>query len=190
MTGEFAPEKRYRYALFGRRAYAIATAGIVAAAGLTLMVAVVPVPYRQLGEYGYLGVFAVTLLATAAVVVPVPYVAAIIVAGSYLNPFLVAVVAGVASAVGELTGYGAGFAGRTFVPHTWWTNGLEGAMRRYGFPVLFAASVLPNPLFDAIGLMAGATRTPLLVFLGACFLGKTIRFWALAALGTPLLGSG
>lgn len=190
MTRIEGADSRPRLKLSSRATYAIGAAGILTAVGLTWLLTVFPIPYRQLGEYGYLGVFIVTLLSTAAVVVPVPYIAAIIAAGSYLDPLIVALVGGVAAALGELTGYAGGLAGRALVPDTRWTRGLEQAMRRYGAVVVFAAAVIPNPFFDAVGLMAGVTKTPLWAFLGACFLGKGIRFWALAALGAPLLGPG
>jgi len=47
--------------------------------------------------------------------------------------------------------------------------------------------VIPNPFFDAVGIIAGALRLPLWVFLVACFLGKAIRFWLIASLGETLL---
>lgn len=174
----------------GKRAsrYALAVGGIVAVVAASLGLLLLPIPYAAIGDYGYLGVFLITLLATGAVVAPVPYLAAIVIAGSFLNPLGVAVVAGVASAIGELTGYGAGRAGRLLLPDTRWRRALERAMSRFGAVVVFAAALVPNPLFDAVGLTAGAARVPIFVFLLACFLGKTLRFWALAALGQPMLG--
>ena len=54
-------------------------------------------------------------------------------------------------------------------------------------PVIFVAAAIPNPFFDAVGIVAGATRMPLGWFWIACFLGKTIRFWLIALAGDSWL---
>ncbi|HEY7060655.1 MAG TPA: VTT domain-containing protein [Chloroflexota bacterium] len=160
---------------------------LLAVLALSVTLIVLPIDYKALGNYGYLGVFLVTLLATAAIVVPVPYLALILVAGSFLNPLLVAVVAGVAAALGELTGYAVGHTGRSLLPRTRWYLLLERGMTRCGGLVIFVAAAIPNPFFDAVGALAGATRMPVGCFLLVCFLGKTLRFFLLALLGVSVL---
>ena len=49
------------------------------------------------------------------------------------------------------------------------------------------AGVVPNPFFDAVGLVAGALRLPVWQFLIASFAGKGLRFWLLAVLGAAAL---
>jgi membrane protein YqaA with SNARE-associated domain len=147
-----------------------------------------PVDYRALGNYGYLGVFLITLIGTGAIVVPMPYIGAILIAGTFLDPRLVALVAGSAAAIGEMTGYLVGYSGRSLLPTGRWYTQVESAMRRFGPAMIFGASVIPNPFFDALGVIAGATRLPVAWFMIACFLGKTMRFWLLAAVGGRLLG--
>lgn len=148
-----------------------------------------PIHTREMREYGYLGVFLITLVGTAAMVVPVPYIVAIAMAGTWgLNPLAVAVVAGVAAALGELTGYAAGYAGSILLPDNRWIHRLEAAMRRFGALVIFIAAFIPNPFFDAVGVIAGATRTRLSIFCGSCFAGKALRFWAIAAGSNAVLG--
>jgi membrane protein DedA with SNARE-associated domain len=117
--------------------------------GLSIGLVVAPIDYRALGNYGYLGVFLVTLIATGAIVVPVPYLAVVIVAGSFLDPLLVALVAGVAAALGELTGYLMGYTGRALLPQSRAYALLERGVTRWGGPVIFVAAVIPNPFFDA-----------------------------------------
>jgi membrane protein YqaA with SNARE-associated domain len=63
---------------------------------------------------------------------------------------------------------------------------LQGAMRRYGAVVVFLGAFIPNPLFDAIGVIAGATRTSLWLFCSACFAGKALRFGIVAFGGTAV----
>src|SRR3990170_4787889 len=72
----------------------------------------------QLKTYGYVGLFAVSLISAASIVMPMPRAAAIAGAGALLDPVLgipvpivVGLVAGPAEALGELTGYAAGYGG-------------------------------------------------------------------------------
>src|SRR5215216_606608 len=163
---------------------ALALLGVLLLSGALVFV---PIDYKAMGNYGYLGVFVVTLLATGAIVLPVPYLALILVAGSFLNPVLVALVAGVGAALGELTGYLVGYTGRSFLPKNRWYDFVERGVTRFGGPVIFVAAAIPNPFFDAVGIVAGAVRMPLWLFWIACFFGKTIRFWLIALAGDSWL---
>lgn len=42
---------------------------------------------------------------------------------------------------------------------------LEGGMERYGVGVILFLSIIPNPVFDFMGIAAGALRCPLKKFL-------------------------
>ncbi|MSQ23410.1 MAG: hypothetical protein EXR58_02495 [Chloroflexi bacterium] len=170
------------------RQYAAGTVAIVASLAATAVVLLAPIPYRAMGEYGYLGVFAVTLLGTASFVIPVPYLAVIVAAGSYLPPLSVALVAAVAAALGEVTGYVAGYAGRSLIPEAGWADRLRRLMARSGSWVVFVAALVPNPFFDLIGALAGATRFSPWAFFSICFAARALRYWPLAAVGGPLLG--
>jgi membrane protein YqaA with SNARE-associated domain len=165
------------------RRYIRLLAAVLAISALSAAVLVLPVNWALLGNYGYIGVFVITLLASGALVVPVPYLGVIIVAGTFLNPLGVALVAGLGSALGEMTGYILGKSGRAVVPQARWYAALERGMTRFGGPVIFVAAAIPNPFFDVAGILAGASKLPIWVFLPATFLGKSIRFFPLATLG-------
>jgi len=177
-------------ALTSRRARRVArlAAALLAVTALSLAVFIAPVNWSLLGHYGYVGVFLITLLASGALVVPVPYLGVIVVAGTFLDPLAVALVAGVASALGELTGYILGKSGRAVVPRNRWYVAMEKGMRRYGAPVICVSAAVPNPFFDIAGILAGATKLPIWVFLPATFLGKSLRFFLLATLGGAFHG--
>jgi membrane protein YqaA with SNARE-associated domain len=160
--------------------------GVVA---ISIGIVSLPINYSAMGEYGYAGIFVVTLVSTMSLVLPVPYLAAIFVAGSFLNPAIVALVAGVAAAIGELTGYALGYSGRTLLPRSRWYRAIRKGMDRYGAIVIFIAAVIPNPFFDAVGMVAGATRLSIPVFLLSTFLGKALRFWLVATLGDTFMAS-
>jgi membrane protein YqaA with SNARE-associated domain len=161
--------------------------GLIAIVVISAALVSLPIDYEALGTYGYVGVFVVTLISTAAIVLPVPYLATIVVAGSYLDPRMVAVVAGLAAALGEITGYLLGYTGRSLLPENRAYAFLQRMMLRFGGIVVFVGSVIPNPFFDAIGMVAGATKMPLWVFLLCAFIGKTMRFWLLAMAGFALI---
>jgi membrane protein YqaA with SNARE-associated domain len=174
-------------ALVSRRPQVATGLALLGLLGLSLLLLRVPIDYKAFGNTGYVGIFAITLLASATFVLPVPYLAAIIVGGTFLDPRMVALVAGVAAALGEITGYWVGYKGRGILPPSRWLALLERGMARFGLPVIFMAAAVPNPVFDAVGLIAGATRLPLRYFVLACFFGKTLRFWIIATVGASLL---
>jgi uncharacterized membrane protein YdjX (TVP38/TMEM64 family) len=138
---------------------------------------------KGLGQYGYLGVFLISLMGNATVVLPAPSLAAVFAIGSVLNPVLVGLAAGVGEALGELTGFLAGYGGRAVVEDRAAFQRLERWVGRYGLIVIFVLSVIPNPLFDLAGIAAGMLRFPLWQFLLSCWAGKTLKTMAFALAG-------
>src|SRR5262249_24846635 len=82
----------------GAREIVKASVAVLAVVSISALILVAPIDYQALGNYGYLGVFLVTLITTGAFVLPIPYLAIIFKAATFLNPALVALVAGVAAA--------------------------------------------------------------------------------------------
>ena len=85
--------------------------GVLVLGGLSAAFLFFPIDRQAIGSWGYLGVFGVVFVATASVALPIPYLLIVARAGSYLDPFLIAVVAGVAGMLGERTGYLVGVGG-------------------------------------------------------------------------------
>jgi membrane protein YqaA with SNARE-associated domain len=143
----------------------------------------------EFASYGYLGLFLVSVVGNATILLPVPSLAATFVAGGILNPLLVGVVSGAGMAIGELSGYLAGYGGSAIiaVEDQGRYQRLESWMRRYGALTIFVLSVIPNPLFDLAGIAAGALHYPVWRFLLVCFLGKTVKGLVLAFAGAQSL---
>lgn len=156
---------------------------IAASVVLTVVLLVVPVNYEAMGDYGYLGVFLSTLLPSATVIFPSPTLAAAFIAGTFLNPFWVGVVAGLGATLGELTGYLAGYSGSGLMARSPHYERVRQVVERFGWWTIFVFALIPNPLFDLAGIAAGAMRLPLWAFQLICFAGKTIRFVLIAYLG-------
>lgn len=135
----------------------------------------------------YGAVFLINLLGSGTVILPVPALLVVYLAGDILNPLLVGVVAGVASALGELTGYLAGYGGQGLIENRLAYQRVKDWMRRGGrravFIGIFVLSLIPNPVFDVAGIASGALRFPLPLFLLAAFLGKSIKMFVVAVAG-------
>ncbi|NJP07258.1 MAG: VTT domain-containing protein [Chloroflexaceae bacterium] len=131
-----------------------------------------------------------TLLANASIILPSPALGAAALAGKVLNPWIVGLVAGTAAGLGEITSYLAGLGGSNLAARSRFYPRVEGWVQRHGIKTIFLLSVFPSPLFfDLAGIAAGTTRMPFKLFLGACLVGKIIRYTALAWVGRLLLGA-
>ena len=158
----------------------------------SVAITVVIVAFRKqlasLRAYGYLGVFLISMLGNATIILPVPSLAVVFAGGGVLSPWLVGLVAGVAEPIGELTGYMAGYGGSAVVGNDGRFERVRRWMERRGFVTLFVLSAIPNPLFDLAGIAAGMLRFPVPKFLLACWLGKTLKAFLIAYLGKLSVG--
>ncbi|NPA93047.1 MAG: VTT domain-containing protein [Chloroflexi bacterium] len=141
----------------------------------------------HLQTYGYPGVFLFSLLANASVILPMPSLVLPYVLGAVLSPWGVALAAGTGAALGEITGYIAGWSGKAVVEDSRRYQQVQTWMARYGEWTVLALAFLPLPLMDLAGIVAGATRMPLWRFLLWCWIGKVLKMLAVAALGAWLL---
>ena len=158
----------------------------------TLLMAVAVVYFwefvQQLEGYGYLGVFLISILGGATIIVPVPMLAVVFALGGVLLPYWVGIAAGLGETIGALiiyiTGHGAGTA-------LYSSNGrlqkaylrLMGFMERKGSLTLFVLSAVLNPFFYPAALAAGALRFGIRKYFFICFAGKTIKGLTVAYAG-------
>jgi uncharacterized membrane protein YdjX (TVP38/TMEM64 family) len=137
--------------------------------------------------YGYPGIFLAEVLANATIFLPVPGVLLASVFGSFFNPFWVSIAAGSGAALGELTGYMAGFSGQGVIENRKWYERFERWMKKYGDITILVLAIIPNPVFDMAGMVAGVLRMPLWRFLLWCTVGKIIKMLAFAYFGSYIL---
>ncbi|MCO6451597.1 MAG: VTT domain-containing protein [Caldilineales bacterium] len=142
---------------------------------------------RNMGRYGYIGVFAISFAANATLVLPAPGWLVPIFAGTALSPLAVGFAAGAGQALGELTGYFAGSTGQYVLEERSRYEQLKRLTERYGVWIFLVLSFIPNPIFDVAGIVAGALRFPIYKFLAATFVGKTARAILLAYGGYELI---
>ena len=162
---------------------------LVLAVGITLGIYLYRDRVAQFASYGYLGLFVVSVVGNATILLPLPSLAATFVAGGILNPWLVALVSAAGMSIGELSGYLAGFGGTAIVESSNRERyrHLEDWMRRHGFVTIFVLGAIPNPFFDLAGVAAGILHFPLWYFLLACFLGKLVKAVVFAFAGAQSL---
>ena len=129
----------------------------------------------QFAAYGYPGIFLVALMANATVFLPAPGVAIVFAMGNIFNPLGVALAAGTGGALGELSGYLAGFSGQAVIEHTRAYDRIHSWVVKYGVWAIFLLSAIPNPFFDIAGVTAGIARMSLRRFLIACWIGQLIK---------------
>ena len=137
-------------------------------------------PHYQ--SIGYVGVFVLSLVGSASILVPVPGIAAVCAGPGLagLSPLGVALLASVAESIGELTGYLIGFSGRGLAENNRFYPRIERWMQRRGWIALLLASSIPNILFDLVGIAAGTLRYPIWRFLLAVWAGKLIKSTTIA----------
>jgi uncharacterized membrane protein YdjX (TVP38/TMEM64 family) len=111
-------------------------------------------------QYAYLGVFLLSVAGSATLILPFPTAVLIINAGLVLNPLLVGVLSGAGATIGEMTGYLAGYSGRMAIKDNPTYERVVGWMRRWGSWTIFLLALIPNPLFDIAGIIAGVLRYP------------------------------
>ena len=145
----------------------------------------------ELARYGYPGIFLLSILSNATVLLPAPGILFVFAMGAVFNPFWVAVAAGAGSAIGELSGYLAGFGGQMIVQNADVYQRIVNWMQshpRIDLLMVFVLAFLPNPFFDLAGIAAGVLRIPLYRFLIVCWLGKTLKMLVIAYLGASVKG--
>jgi len=141
---------------------------------------------QKLTYFGYAGVFILSLLTNATLILPLPGIVLTSAMGAIFNPFWVAIAAGSGAAIGELTGYLAGYSGQIIISQKDWYDRLTRWMKRYGDLTVLIMAIIPNPLFDLAGMAAGMLKLPLHRFLFWCFIGKIIKMLAFAYSGASL----
>ncbi len=138
-------------------------------------------------QYGYAGVFAALFISNATILLPVPGILVIFIGATFLDPLGVALAGALGAAIGELTGYGFGRAGRKVTRRL---SELEAARRmfaRYGIWTIFAFAALPLP-FDLVGILSGVLAIRVVVFFILTFAGKLTAYTLYAYTGRRGLG--
>ena len=143
---------------------------------------------------GYPGVAIFMFFSSATVLLPAPGLLSVLAASgiAQLNPWVLGLSAGLGSSLGELTGYLVGLGSREALSHGAtsgrWLHHCEYFMRRWGFLTILVMAAVPNPAFDAVGIVAGSLGYPWRRMWLACFIGNTIKCTYIALFGASAAG--
>jgi membrane protein YqaA with SNARE-associated domain len=141
---------------------------------------------KELAKYGYPGIFLLSILANATVILPAPGILFVFAMGAVFNPWWVAIAAGLGAALGELSGYLAGFSGQAIVERSDLYERLRDWMekhRRWSYAIILILAFVPNPFFDLAGIASGTLRMPVGNFLFFCAIGKILKMLMFAFAG-------
>ncbi|RLI14619.1 MAG: hypothetical protein DRO43_03520 [Candidatus Hecatellales archaeon] len=143
-------------------------------------------------ELGVLGVFAASFIGASSIFIPIPYHVLIfwVGANTNYNVYLIVAAAGLGSAIGEMVGYGAGYAAKRVFSETR-RRRLDAMLKvllrhRKIWPLLvflFALTPLPD---DVIFVPLGIVRMDFVRVFVPCVFGKLAMFYVLVAGGRYL----
>ncbi len=173
--------------------------------GLTFSLAILVVVYwqsfQEMAGYSYLGMFFISIIGGATVIIPVPSLALQFTMGAVLHPAIIGAVAGLGTGIGGTLIYLFGRSGRKLFSYTEfsinkydntiarWLSRITGWAQRRGSLTVFLMSAVLNPVFFPMALAIGASRFRLWRFFTMCWAGNTVKSMIIAYLGYYGLGS-
>lgn len=134
----------------------------------------------QFSTFGYFGVFICCFLANASVMLPAPGLVVVLTASLAFNPFIVAMVAAFGMSLGECIGYYLGVTGKYVLKGDKYEKFVLESLMTRECSMVFLFAVLPFPVFDIVGILAGFCKMKLYAFISFCFLGKLIKSFFVA----------
>lgn len=146
--------------------------------------------FREASSFGLLGIFVVNFVSSATFFVSAPAFLTIISGGNLYSPILVAIIAAAGACLGDMLGFAFGHSGRRLTKKKLDKHKtikfLEKHFHRHGVLIIFLLAVIPNPFFDAIGILAGVLNYSPIRFFAIMIVGRFLRYWALAQVGSSL----
>ena len=149
---------------------------IVVVIGISVFVYSIRDQVEEFAIYGYPGIFIISFLANATVLLPAPGIAIVFAMGAIFNPLLVGLAAGAGGALAVIE------RADIYDRMVLW-------MTRNGNLTVMLLAATPNPFFDLTGIAAGALKMPVARFLFWCFIGVTIKMTIFAFLGSASLSN-
>ncbi len=148
--------------------------------------------FNDLAGWGYIGIFLISLIGAATIILPLPSLFFVFVMGAELNPILIALIASVGAAIGEFTGYALGYGGSSLTEkRKKWKKEIEKTEKFFqkygGFWVIVFVGATPLP-DDIVGIVAGLLKYPPKKFFLATFIGKFILHLIVALAGFYSMG--
>lgn len=142
---------------------------------------------KDASSLGYLGLFIVNFVSSATFFISSPAFLTVITGGNLYSPVPVAIVASLGACLGDMLGFLFGHSGRRLTKKKMDKHKairfLEKHFHKHGVLIIFLLAIIPNPFFDAIGILAGVLNYSPIRFFAIMLIGRFIRYWALAQVG-------
>lgn len=154
---------------------------VVLFAAVYLMTDLVGRVPQDLIKLGLVGVFFISMFGTASIFIPTIPIDALVVVFTKVYPvWLVSLIAGIGSGIGETSGYFVGRAGHKIIDK----KHLKETRRhlyKHGNMFIFLVAMIPVIPYDIVGLVSGYVEYPFFSFIIATALGKSVRYFLVAS---------
>jgi membrane protein YqaA with SNARE-associated domain len=158
--------------------------------GVSILVIILAIVFRDrlagLESLGLLGILLINFFASATIFLPAPAIATVVAGGALYPPLSVAVASSLGAAMGDVVGFLLGHASKNLFYKKHHTIFLifRDTFHTFGGIIIFLVALIPNPFFDIVGVFAGFLHYPLMRFFIIIFVGRLIRNFLLASLGS------
>lgn len=144
---------------------------------------------RDLKSFGLVGIALINFFSSATLFLPAPGFLAVGVGGNIYNPLLVAFMAALGSTLGESVGFLFGYSSKKLTASQQHIlDSIEKFFHhKYTGVLIVLMAFIPNPIFDAVGIVAGISLFPFKKFLILVFIGRFLRDIIIAYAGQQLL---
>ena len=144
--------------------------------------------FREASSLGLLGIFIINFLSGLSFFLPVPSFLTVFSGGSVYPPILVAAVSSLGATLGDMIYFVMGYSGRKIANSRFENKILfkvfDALFKKYGTYIIFLFALIPNPLFDGLGLIAGIFFYSPVKFLIIVLAGRFLRYFLLAGIGS------
>jgi membrane protein YqaA with SNARE-associated domain len=136
---------------------------------------------------GLLGILIINFFSSATFFVSGPAFLTVIAGGSIYHPILVGLTAALGTALGDIVSFFFGYSTRHLalvkLEKRLLFRVFEDFFKLHGNWILFLMALIPNPFFDAAGLVAGIFKFDIKRYFIIVFVGRLVRFLLLAYIG-------
>ncbi|MFH1832934.1 MAG: VTT domain-containing protein [Candidatus Levyibacteriota bacterium] len=140
---------------------------------------------------GLLGIFLINFFGSATIFLPAPAIVSVVAGGMIYPPILVALISALGGAFGDGLGFLLGHSSKEVFKlkkHKFLYPTLEDLFKKYGAIIIVVFAFIPNPLFDAIGILAGIFSFSPGRFFTFLFLGRLLRNIILVQFSSVIAG--
>lgn len=140
----------------------------------------------KFGNLGLIGIFLINLVGSITLFLPAPGIATVFAGGIIYNPLLVALLAALGSAIGDMVAYYLGRTGKEVLikRDSFWFGIFRETFNSFGWFFIIVLALIPNPVFDAVGIIAGIFSYSPRKFFVYVFIGRLLRNILLALVGS------